>query len=405
MAQVRISDDGRIFVDRHPFFPLAARHTPRGATPSRLAEVGFNCIRLTVFGTDTSAIGAMKRDPLELDLGSLLYYPYLYNRADFSADAIGRRADIKKLVEVVSGDPRLLCYEQKNEPSTTYRDPARASADPEGMARGSAYLRSLDSGHPIRVGHMTNSLISTLRRYNEAVDIVGCNPYPISHPDGRSFVGCRSDGRFLDSPNQTLSAVADYTTKMRRVGDGRPVWMQIQAMPNEYWHNEEHTPEQRGQGVYPHHVIWPSFWQMRYMSLAAVIRGAVGLEFALYQVGVDEPGWPDVVRTVSFLSRWKRVLEAPSIPVDVNLVYEELGFSDWSGVEVLGKAGENGTVLITANSQFDPFIVRLSPAPSKPLFEAGEDGSWHPLGPGSTAIRYQPYEAKIILIGEPHGPE
>ena len=84
-------------------------------------------------------------------------------------------------------------------------------------------MRRLDPNHPIRLGHMAANLVATLRGYNDAADIVGCNPYPVQPPGLRMTV--RRDGKYVDSPNQTISSVGDYTSKMMRVGQGRPVWM------------------------------------------------------------------------------------------------------------------------------------------------------------------------------------
>lgn len=402
MPRVSIDPSGRLVRNGQPFFPLGARHVPRGANAAMLASIGFNCLRVPVFGTDTTAIGVMQTDPSNGDYGGLLYYPYLYDRADFSTNADSRRRDLSRLVSAIRDDERLLCYEQKNEPSTTFRRPAKPSGDPEGLREGSNHLRSLDCNHPIRVGHMTNSLVRTLKRYNPAVDIVGCNPYPVSHPEMRMFVGCRGDGKFLDSPNQTLSAVGDYTDKMRRVAEGRPVWMQIQAMPNEYWFSETHTPENVDLGLYPHHVVAPTFWQMRFMAMHAIIHGSAGLEFAMYGVSVDDSGWSDVVRTIRFLNMLLPILSAETAPDVPNLVYEEIGFSDWTGVEVLGKRTPGGTVLLTANSQFDPFIATLDPTPKGDLYEALEDGRWVRIGDGSSPLRYQPYQVRVIRIGAKH---
>ena len=38
--------------------------------------------------------------------------------------------------------------------------------------------------------------------------------------------------------------MGDYTTKMMRAGEGKPVWMQLQAYANEYWFKLEDDPYQ-----------------------------------------------------------------------------------------------------------------------------------------------------------------
>lgn len=138
---------------------------------------------------------------------------------------------------------------------------------------------------------MKCNLVSTLAKYNPAVDVVGCNPYVVMPNRLRRFVGFRPDGLFADCPDQTLSAVGELTTKMIRVGQGRPVWMQLQAMANENWYSEIHVPEYRGHGVYEYNKLYPNRWQMRFMAFNAIIRGATGLSWAMYRTSVNESAW------------------------------------------------------------------------------------------------------------------
>src|SRR5690606_12022473 len=106
------------------------------------------------------------------DADGMMYYAYVFNRADFSRDRDVRRADLERLVRAVREDDRLLCYEQLNEPAWSRAHPSQPQGSPEGMAEGSAVIRELDPHHPIRIGHMCSNLVATLRRYNPACDIV-----------------------------------------------------------------------------------------------------------------------------------------------------------------------------------------------------------------------------------------
>ena len=193
-SQVRIGEDKILRVNDTPFFPIGARHMPSGTTPRILGETGFNCMRWLAFGA-----GPMSRDNWDkLDkLDELMFYPYLFDRGDLSQDGQRKKDELTQLLELVKDHPRLLCYEQRNEPACTasseLRDLALMQSPPEGMIEASRWIREMDPHHPIRLGHMSSNLISTLRRYNEATDIVGCNPYPIILPDMRPTV--RDDGR------------------------------------------------------------------------------------------------------------------------------------------------------------------------------------------------------------------
>ena len=369
---------------------------PLGATPRLLRRAGFNCMRWVAFDGGRAG-GSIPASTLPSDLGGLKFYPYLYDRADFSRDAARRRKDLAALVRRVRRNPALLCYEQRNEPALAWRDPARPQSPPDGMIAGSRLLRELDPDHPIRVGHMTSNLVATLRRYNPAVDVVGCNTYIVDAPGHRLYVGCRQDGRFLDSPNQTLSAVGDMTTKMVRVAEGRPVWMQIQAMANEDWFSLAHTPENRGSTSFEHTRLVPTHWQCRFMAYDAIIRGAVGLEFAMYKLSVNEPAWIGISRVIGELRDLHDVLASAEWPGTIRIDYRELGFSDWTGVETRVKRHRGRPWILAANTQADPMEATFSNLPDgigRNLNVFGEDRTVA-VKSGRFTDYFRPYEVHV----------
>lgn len=393
-SQVLVGDDRILRVNGRRFFPIGARHMPVGATPVLLQKTGFNCLRWMAFGGDANTIAATQ---LPKDLGGLMFYPYVFNRADFSQDAESRRRELTELVLSVREHPSLLCYEQRNEPSYTFRDHATAQGSPEGMAEGSRVLRELDPHHPIRVGHINCNLVSTLKKFNPAVDILGCNPYIVSPPGLRLHVGCRPDGLLLDSPNQTLSTVGDHTTKMMRVAEGRAVWMQIQAMANENWFSEVHTPENKGSCLHEHHRLYPTRWQMRFMAFNAIIRGATAMEWAMYKTPVDSPVWMDIQKVIGELHELHDVLASPVWKGTLDIEYKELGFSDWTGVETLVKLHDGKVWILAANTQFDPMEATFGNLPegvSTHLAVHGEDRQVV-VKNGAFTDFFAPYEVHI----------
>ena len=394
---VAIGKDRILTVNEKPFFPIGARHIPAGATLTLLKQVGFNSFRWTAFGTDTAQISTAQ---LPSDLGGLMFYPYVFNKADILADIESRRKQLTDMIQTVREHPALLCYEQRNEPAyTAMIDHARPQSPPEGLISGSRVIRELDPNHPIRIGHSNCNLVSTLRKYNAAVDIVGCNPYVVSPPRIRRIVGMRSDGLVVDSPNQTLSAVGDHTTKMMRVAEGRPVWMQLQGSANENFYNEAHTPENRGQGPYEHLRLYPSRWEMRFMAFHAIIRGATAMEWFLPGVPVGSGPWGDVCRGVGEWNSLQEVLCAPVGPSRMETEYREMGFSDWTGVENLVKLHHGRPWILAANSQFDPMEPTFSNLPENlgdVLEVFGEDREV-PINSGSFSDRFQPYEVHVYL--------
>ncbi len=239
------------------------------------------------------------------------------------------------------------------------------------------------------MGHSPYNLVATLRKYNDGVNIVGCNPYVVCPPDMRRDSGFRPDGNIVDSPNQTLSAVGEFTTKMMRVAEGRPVWMQLQAMANEDWHSEEDT--------YQHHRLFRNRWQMRFMAFNAIVRGATGLTWALYRVEVDQPFWQEVCQVMGELRALHDVLCAPVWSGNAQVEYKELGFSDWTGVETLIKIHQDLVWIIAVNTQFDPMQATFSNLPPQigcELSVFGENRGVSVSG-GSFSDRFQPYEVHV----------
>ena len=394
---VTIGKDRILSVNGKPFFPIGARHIPAGATLALLKQVGFNCFRWTAFGTDTALIPTAQ---LPTDLGGLMFYPYVFNKADLSAEGETRRQQLTELIRMVREHPALLCYEQRNEPAyTALVDHARPQSPPEGLIAGSRAIRELDPNHPIRIGHVNCNLVSTLRKYNEAVDIVGCNPYVVSPPRMRRIVGMRSDGLVVDSPNQTLSAVGDHTTKMMRVAEGRPVWMQLQGSANENFYNEAHTPENRGQGPYEHHRLYPSRWEMRFMAFHVIIRGATAMEWFLHGLPVGSGPWTDMCRVIGELNSLHDVLCAPAWSGAMETNYRELGFSDWTGVETLVKLHQGRPWILAANTQFDPMEPTFSNLPEAfgETLEVFGENRRVPIRSGTFSDRFQPYEVHIYV--------
>ena len=397
-TRVTIDQDRILRVDEKPYFPITTGYVPEGATPALLSDVGFNTIRWIPFGVEN-----YESDSFQVpdDFGGLMFETYVYNRADFSKDAANRKRELTRLIDAVKGRPDLLCYEQLNEPAYTFQDMAVPQGSAEGMAAGSELIRSLDPHHPIQVHHMTCNLVSTLRKYNAAVDIVGCSGPFVVFPPGpvglRRVAGMRPDGLKSDSPNRTISEVGLYAEKMMRVAEGRPVWMWIQGSSNENWYDPDRAPEIRDQGLYEYQRLYPNYWQMRFMAFNAIIRGATGLSWQLWRMPVDSAPWSDVCKVVGELRQLHDVLASPNWDATLKIDYTELGFSDWDGVETLVKLCDGSPIILAANTQFDPAITTFSHLPGglgATIEVVGEDRTIA-VSDGRFTDRFQPYEVHV----------
>jgi hypothetical protein len=229
------------------------------------------------------------------------------------------------------------------------------------LATGYQRIKELDPDHPIHQGHSASATVEGLQAYNAAADIVGCNPYPVFPAFMRRHMGIRPDGRALDTPDQTLSAVTDYTAKMVEVGEGkRPVWMQLQAMAWEDFYHPARTVDPGPEGRDPAAILYPTYEQMRYMAFADIINGATGLLFSMYRVPIDKPIWQDIKRLVAELSELHPVLAGRTVDLALRPRYRNLGYSIWKGVQLLAKESDGKLYLLAANSAFDPAEVTWS---------------------------------------------
>lgn len=369
--KVTISPDRVFACNGKRCFPIIARHIPLGASLRDLSEAGFNTFRWTAFGTDSET----QDNALPLDLADLMINAYVFDRGDLLHDSGVIRVELSELVHSICNHPNLLFYEQRNEPAWTPAKRATPQATPEGLCAGSTVIRSIDSDHPIRIGHMVGNLSSTLRAYNPAIDVLGCNPYVIRGPKERPYF-CWPDGRYVDSADQTLSAVGLHTSKMMKVAEGRPVLMQIQAMAWENWFNPDLEPKEQAPAVTEADKLYPTAWQMRFMAFNAIIRGATGLSFAMHGTPIHSDAWTDICNVIGELKDLQVSLAGQAVAHQTQIQYEELGHSDWDGVELLVKKTSDMLLLFAANVQANPVVAHFSNLPDgigRELFVHAED--------------------------------
>jgi hypothetical protein len=323
---------------------------PVGGTPALLRDAGFHAYRVAPFGVESSGPEAIP-EPVE----GIGFWAYLYDRADLAKSPTHER-ELRELIMRLRSHPSLLCYENYNEPTLLYKSD-RPKTLPMALAQGTAIVRELDPGRPIWLGHCCANTVETLRGYNVACDVVGCNPYPVCASGTRRHIGMRAEGRVLDCIDQSIHAVGKYTEKMVAVAEGRPVWMLVQAMANEHWFNPQHTPEYAGQTVDESKVVYPTYEQLRFMAFDAIVAGASGLGFAMYNTPVAGPMWDAVVRVVRELREIGPLLVSQGLAATAE--HADVGFSIWDGVRVTARRRGDDVLLIAVNTSADPARVTI----------------------------------------------
>ena len=94
------------------------------------------------------------------------------------SDSIKSVRRILSLVREYKNHPSLLCWEIQDEPAYTWNS-AELRVPPNCMINTYRLIKEEDPEHYIYTNHAPVNLISTLRRYNPATDIVACDIYPV----------------------------------------------------------------------------------------------------------------------------------------------------------------------------------------------------------------------------------
>ena len=114
-----------------------------------------------------------------------------------------------------------------------------------------ARIRELDTkNRPIWFNEAYRSDAIHMRQYLSAVDITGCDLYPVK------------------AAERPIAQVGDYTERFNRVGEGLPVWMVLQAFS---WHELQ---EKAGEDLPD---AYPTFAESRFMAWDAIAHGATGI--------------------------------------------------------------------------------------------------------------------------------
>ncbi len=138
--------------------------------------------------------------------------------------------------------------------------PARVRKSAAGVTEGIRALRKLDPNHVIWLNHAPRNSLADLRLYNAAVDMAGCDIYPV--PPNLS-VG------HSDLPDKGLTSVGAYTDRMRAAAPGKACAMVLQGFG---WRDlsSKSNEHEKAVGIGRR----PTWAESRFMAYDAVIHGA-----------------------------------------------------------------------------------------------------------------------------------
>jgi hypothetical protein len=327
--------DGMLRVDGARRFIIGSYHVPKSPHPFRdLAQMGFNLVHV---GADSAQIRRARQAGLKVwvSLGGL--------------DAKNKLA-IQKTVNTFKSDPALLFWETVDEPAWTWKK-TTPRVPPEPLIREYELVKSLDPTHLLYLNHAPTNLISTLKKYNPATDILACDIYPVIPHGIREQYALNPDGRQGDFLNCFVSQVGDYTRKMRNVaGQGRPVFMVLQGFAWEMLRKPGDRDSTK--------ILFPTERQTRFMAYDAILNGANGVLFwGTAYTPSDSPFFAVLARVTRELASLEPALSARSIPLNKPPIYHEMGHSLDRGVVFLFKRTPEGTFLLSANEDPNPVHI------------------------------------------------
>jgi hypothetical protein len=333
---VRLDRDGTLNVAGHREFILGLYQPPKRDDALRAAhDAGFNLVNrpATRAAYDEahglglwvwSAVGSIAPDKAEES-----------------------RKRLRETIEPLHDHPALLFWETEDEPTFTWKDPAKHRVSAAQVNATAEYVRQLDPAHPLYLNHAPTHLVPTLAAYNPAADIVATDIYPVIPPGIGELYALWPDGRQGDLADFSLGQVGRYADKMRAVaGPHRAVFMVLQAFA---WENLREKDRDPGK------VLYPNAAQLRFMAWQSVVHGVNGiLWWGLSYTAPESDLW-DNLKTVNLeLAQVRTALAAHSVKLPLRLTYHDTGHSLDRGIEWLAKPLGADTLLVAVNADPNP---------------------------------------------------
>jgi hypothetical protein len=373
----RLGADNAILVDNERVFPIGIYHIPKSEEPfQELAEAGFNLARC--------------KSEEELDDAheyGLKAWVSLGGTLDLSKDTEDRERRIRARIDELKDHPALLAWESMDEPAWTWKKPWEPRASAEGLAQGHRLVKELDPGHLLWINHAPRNTWETLAEFSQNADILSCDVYPVISKgiDADKTYAIMPSGKQTDLANQTISCVGEYVDKLEKAaGRDRATWIVLQGFA---WDNKQN----------PDNPLYPNYEEMRFMAYNAIIHGVNGiLCWGTHSMPQPSEHWSNLKKVSRELGDLSPVLASPTIPSNVSLEYEEMGFSIDSGVELIVKEHDGAMYMLAANTTVGTAKVTFSRLPfsSNSLDVLFEERSLDASG-GSFQDKFAPYEVHV----------
>ena len=271
-TKITFDPSGTMRIDGKPMFVISFTMAPPvdGKTPDgnnaydELHDAGGNYVRVppptrgleTVDGKlppvhwDEDGIATIKKY-LDVAADHHMYgWISLRGIETLKPDDKRKEGQLRKVIGEFKDHPAIGGYKASDEP-------AWGHVPVETVVRAYRVIHEVDPYHPVLILHAPKFTADVIAPYMAGTDITGEDIFPIGYPMGKHS----------DMPNKELSVVADETDKIMRAAHGKPVWMTLQIA----WSGVSRP----GQNT----LRYPSFFEERYMTYAAIIHGARGINY------------------------------------------------------------------------------------------------------------------------------
>ncbi len=226
---------------------------------------------------------------------------------------------------------------------------ARARDLGDGLTRGFEAVRKADPGHILWLNHAPRNSIASMRHFNRAVDMAGCDiyPYPFNYRVGHS-----------DLRDTNLTSVGAYTDRMREAAPGKGVAMVLQGFG---WRDlRKEKPKDPAQGRRP------DLKSTRFMAYDAIVHGASAiLYWGTAYIEKDSRLWTDLLTVTRELRALEPAIVAPAVTPSPRCAADEVfGSLDGEGPRVVLKRVDQDYVLFVVNEAVHGQAFEVSGLPA-----------------------------------------
>jgi len=273
----------------------------------------------------------------------------------------------------------------------------RAATMGEGFTEGARYLRSMDPRHYIWLNHAPRNTIRAMRQHNKAMDMAGCDIYPIPFNLGTGH---------SDLVNMRPSSVGDYTDRMKAGAPGKACAMVLQGFG---WRDLEEKPdEERAKYGFGRR---PTLKEQRFMAWDAIVHGANAI---LYwgTAYLKEPEsestrtfWRELLAVTKEVRSLERFIVAPDVtPAPSVRVEEHYASNDGTGVRAMLKKSGDQYLLVVVNENPYGVAFTVQGLPHAVMGRSfrllGGDGQTLPVDGRSVRDGIKGFDVRIYVCGE-----